>query len=89
MQIGHRKDCFKSGRCEHKPLEEQGRANEGLTLKKSALKFFGGVLNLLYKSQYTFLDSTIKTEALRPFPSLFCVRSNQNSKALLFLSHFQ
>lgn len=44
MQIGHRKDCFKSGRCEHKPLEEQGRANEGLTLKKSTLKFFGGCL---------------------------------------------
>ena len=44
MQIGHRKDCFKSWRCEHKPLEEQGRANEGLTLKKSALKFFWGCL---------------------------------------------
>lgn len=44
MQIGHRKGCFKSWRCEHKPLEEQGRANEGLTLKKSALKFFGGCL---------------------------------------------
>lgn len=86
MQIGHRKDCFKSWRCEHKPLEEQGRANEGLTL---SFKIFWGVLNLLYKSQYTFLDSTIKTEALRPFPSLFCVRSNQNSKALLFLSRFQ
>lgn len=42
MQIGHRKGCFKSWRCEHKPLEEQGRANEGLTLKKSALNFLGG-----------------------------------------------
>ena len=42
MQIDHRKDCFKSWRCEHKPLEEQGQANEGLTLEKSALNFFGG-----------------------------------------------
>ena len=91
MQIGHRKDCFESWRCEHKPWEEQGQAYEGLTFEKSALNFFIllGVLNLLYKSQYTFLDSTIKTEALRPFPSLFCVRSNQNWKALLFLSRFQ
>ena len=44
MQIGHRKDCFKSWRCEHKPLEEQGQANEGLTFEKSALNFFGGCL---------------------------------------------